>query len=71
MANYALVKNNVVENVIVAEEDFLDYIKADWDEIIEVTDSFAIGMHYKKVDNQWVPPVEETVEQPTVEAQGE
>lgn len=59
MANYALVKNNAVQNVIVAEADFIDYIKADWDEIVEVTEGLHIIIGSKKVKNKWVPPVQE------------
>lgn len=68
MPNYALVKNNEVQNVIIAEPDFLEVIKADWDEIIEVTDPFAIAIGYKKVKNKWTAPVQEPASQPTAAA---
>lgn len=36
MANFALVKNGVVMNVIVATNEFIDKIRSEWDEIVEL-----------------------------------
>lgn len=35
---FALIKNGVVENVIVADAAFVEHIAADWDLIVNVTE---------------------------------
>lgn len=37
--NFALIKNGIVENVIVADPAFIDTMKADYDAVPEVTEA--------------------------------
>ena len=53
---YALVKNNKVENTIIADEAFVALIEADWDEIVPMVDGLP-GMEYTKVAGVWTAPV--------------
>jgi hypothetical protein len=38
MGYYALIKNETVENVIKADDKYVQFISADYDEVIDVTD---------------------------------
>jgi hypothetical protein len=38
MSYYALIKNNVVSNVIKASESYIDFIKNDYIDVVDVTD---------------------------------
>jgi len=48
MAKYALIKNNKVENIILAGENIVDKIAQNYDEVINVTDTpeAKIGFNY-------------------------
>lgn len=48
MTMYALIKDDVVVNVIVADLDYLTLIADQYDEYLEVTDGLVIGMGYRK-----------------------
>ena len=41
--DYALIKNGTVQNVIVADESFIDLIRSEWDHIAPVKDGAGIG----------------------------
>lgn len=41
---YALIANSIVENMIVAEPDFIPAIEADWDAVVRV-DHLALVPH--------------------------
>lgn len=60
--NYALIKNGIVQNIIVAEPDFLELIKADYDVIKEVEEAhgaFSPGWSYNAdTDTYSAPPIE-------------
>ena len=39
--NYALIKNGVCENVIEANQDFIEKIRSEWDEIVPAAGTMA------------------------------
>ena len=44
---YALIKDGIVKNVIVAEAAFIDVISNDWDYIVDITDTeYGVGWTY-------------------------
>lgn len=54
---YALIKDDVVVNVIVADLDYLTLIADQYDEYLEVTDGLVIGMGYRKnSDDSFMAP---------------
>ena len=64
---YALVKNSLVENIIIADNDFVGHIRNEWDEIVELSeDNFAVSIGWTYADNQFTKPVVITPE-PEVE----
>ena len=72
---YALIKNQNVENVIVAEPDFIQHIQAEWDHI-EPLDTLheqglGVGIGWTYVNNAFVappaPPAPEPVPPPVYE----
>lgn len=63
MATYALIKNKVVENTIIADADFVELIKADWDEVVEYTDENPAGIGYTRTKTGFKAPVESTTTQ--------
>lgn len=68
--NYALIKNNKVENIIVADFDFVQMILPDWQHIepidsqAEMTLSVGIGWSWTAQDGFTPPVVEITPELP-------
>lgn len=50
MAHYALIKNNIVEQVIVAEEDFIKSLE-DSDEWLQTSYNTRGGIHYDPETN--------------------
>lgn len=70
MANYALAKDKVIVNVIVADAEFIELIKADYDEVIEIVEGLDIGMGYTKVKTKWVAPAQEVVASDAASTQG-
>jgi hypothetical protein len=60
---FALIKGSVVTNSIVADDKFIDYIRDEYDHIIETTD-FEVkpGIHffYNEDGTFTAPPTEET-----------
>jgi hypothetical protein len=64
--NYALIKNGKVENIIIADSDFVVHIQSQWDNIInidELNDKPAIGWNYS--NNSFVNTI--VAESPTQE----
>ena len=56
--NYALIKNQIVMNVIVADDDeFIQLIMHEWDSIVKLEgdNSFA-GIGWSYIDGQFLPP---------------
>lgn len=48
--HYALIRNNTVENIIVADNDFVGLIRSEWDAIVSIgnnEDRVAIGWLYE------------------------
>ena len=45
---FALIKNNLIESVIVASDDFVQTIKGDWDHVVDVTNTVrpSVGDSY-------------------------
>ena len=41
MMNYALIKNGVCENIIEANQDFIEKIRSEWDEIVPAAGTMA------------------------------
>lgn len=58
--NYALIKDNKVVNIIVADEDFVSSIKKDYDHIVEANQYTDIGCEYDP-NTQAVLPKEQIV----------
>lgn len=58
MARYAIIENNLVVNVIVAEQDFID---AHYPNAVLANDAVSPGWNY--VDNQFILPA--PIETPT------
>lgn len=60
---FALVKTNLVENVIVADQEFADSIKADWDAVVAIPEGnpsgVGIGWTYKS--KKFTAPVVESL----------
>lgn len=53
----ALVKNNIVENVIIAEQAFVNLIIKDWQACVDVTDTIVgIGWTYNN-DGSFSAPI--------------
>lgn len=58
MARYALIKNNIVENVIEAGPDFLPILQSQgWDDIIE-SSTASPGWSYDSTTGTFSPPVD-------------
>jgi hypothetical protein len=58
MANYALVKNGIVENVISAEQEFINQIQSQWDECIDVTSlETKPGIGWLYADSEFENPI--------------
>lgn len=60
MGNWALIKNNTVHSVIVADADFVKLIKHEHDHIVEVPDGAHIGSTYE--NGTFYPPPDEVVD---------
>ena len=58
--NYALIRDGIVQNVIVADASFVALIRSEWSQIELVTGSAGIGWGW---DNGFVPPPEPEVEE--------
>lgn len=60
---YALIKNSKVENVIVADDSFIELIKADWDEIIKVEnyETSGVGPGTAYIDSKFMVSKPESV----------
>jgi hypothetical protein len=56
MANYAIVKNNIIENVIIADTKEIALEVTDAEEVIETTGQPWIG--WTRVDGEWIDPIE-------------
>lgn len=57
--NYALIKSGLVENTIIADASFIEVIQAQWDHIVDITDTeYGIGWLYDG-QNFTLPVVEE------------
>lgn len=50
---YALVKNNIIENVIECDQAFADSIAHEWDEVIP---SNGMCKGWEKIGGVWTPP---------------
>lgn len=61
--NIALIKNNKVENIILADLEFASQLG--YDEIID-TEGLTIGIGWTKVNNVWIAPVV-VVPEPVIE----
>jgi len=62
---YALIRAGVVENIIIADDDFIPLIQNDWDHVLRVNDSPNIphiGIGWTYVDGAFVAPVINQVE---------
>jgi hypothetical protein len=57
---YALIKNGRIEQIIVADADFIQHIASQWDHIAQAAGVCAIGWGW---DNGFVQPPEPAVEE--------
>lgn len=56
MSKFALIKNNVVENIVVAESILpVEYFYPDF-KVIGIEDNAYISVNYLYLDNKFVPP---------------
>ena len=55
---FALIKDEEVKNVIVADHKFIEKIKDQYDEIIEVTDVYCLGPGQKYKKGKFIFPEE-------------
>lgn len=63
---YALIKDDVVVNVIVADLDYLTLIADQYDEYLEVTEGMVVGMGFRRnLDGSFSPP--ESIQTPVVQ----
>jgi hypothetical protein len=53
---FALIRNGIVENVIVAESDFMDHIRGQWDQVVEVNVDEKPGVGWIYDGSVFVPP---------------
>ncbi len=61
MPSFALIKNNIVENVIVADQEFATTLTSQYDHVIDVSDGRAgIGAEYDGTDFVTPPAPEPT-----------
>ena len=68
---YALIKNNVVENVIVADESFVQLIAAEWDHIERIDtpaeQALGVGIGWTwNITEGFIAPVVPEVEPPVI-----
>lgn len=64
---FALIYGLTVANIVVADESYIDFIRNEYTDIVEITDletKPSIGWAY--VDGQFIP-VNQTIIEPTVE----
>lgn len=59
MANFALIRNGIVENIIVADQDFIDNHCQDYDECIEYEDGTYVGPGFTWDGTNFNPPSQE------------
>lgn len=60
--DYALIRSGLVENVIIADAYFIDFIRSEWDHIVDITDTeYGVGWLYD--GEEFTLPV---VEEPSV-----
>jgi hypothetical protein len=59
---YALVKNGLVENLIVADAEFAALIAADWDAVVQVQDGTHCALGFGYIDGAFVEPAPIAVE---------
>lgn len=53
----ALIKNGIIENVIIADNEFVESIKDDWDEIKDISDIKAgIGWEFNSSKKEFHSP---------------
>lgn len=57
---YALIKSGRIEQIIVADAEFIQHIASKWDHIAQTDGVCAIGWEW---DNGFVPPPEPAVEE--------
>ncbi len=59
--HYALIKNSVVQNIIVADDSFIEVIKNEYDDIIYLNELYSkgeiVGIGWEFVDSKFIPPV--------------
>ena len=62
---YALIKSNIVENIIVAQSDFIETIRHEWDHIIQLDEDSPVGVGWTYDGSKFIKP--EAPEVPVVE----
>jgi hypothetical protein len=62
--NYALIKDGIVKNIIVADSNFVDLIKSKWDFVVDVTTNEEAGVGWLYDGKNFIIPhvAEATVE---------
>ena len=59
VTNYALIKNGVVVNCIVATQEFINsVISSQYDDCVEYTDDMCVGPGFSWDGNTFIPPVD-------------
>jgi len=60
MANYVIIKNNVVENIIQAEQDFIDQ---HYPNAVLLQEGEVASIHWAVEDGKYIPPRDLTEEE--------
>ena len=64
---WILVKNGIVENVIVADIDFIDKIRNQYELCEQVEDNFYVGPGFRRENDEYIAPEPEMVSLEAVE----
>lgn len=62
---YALIKDSKVQNIIVADDSFVEIIKAEWDAVVKIDnyETSGIGPGTEYVDSKFVVMIPEVLEE--------
>lgn len=53
---FALIKNNKVENIIIADDSFIQHIQPEWDAIAAVEENSPVSIGWSHASGEFIPP---------------
>lgn len=59
MANFALIKNGIVDNIIIAEQSFIDNHCQEYDACVEYADGTYVGVGFSWDGENFIAPIPE------------